>query len=143
MIDPPAVRRRSLLSLLALLPAGCAGAPGEPAGRRPARAAAAAPKPAARPAAAVAPLGATVQVVRRANLRRGPSTREPVLAVLPVGTRLQATGRVEAADWLRVRHGRVEGFVQADLVEPAATGAGADEAALPVEPAAAAGAAEP
>ena len=135
MTDLSALRRRSLLGLLALAPAACAGGPGvTAAARRPARTAA--PQPVARPAAAVAPLGATVQVVRRANLRRGPSTRDPVLAVLPVGTRLQATGRVEAADWLRVRHGRIEGFVQADLVEPAATGTGADEAVLPVEPAA-------
>ncbi|MCL6607190.1 MAG: SH3 domain-containing protein [Geminicoccaceae bacterium] len=95
-------------------------------------------RPAVPPPAApvkVQPLGATYRVARRAHLRRGPSTREPALAVLAVGTLVQAVGRVEGADWLEVRFGRSRGFVQADLLRPTATGAGGDEAALPAEPA--------
>lgn len=144
----------ALLALLALPPAACTSSTGEPAGAqawiRPSARPAAAPPPssrsaAARPAAArpaaplaVEALGATYRVTRRAKLRRGPSERDPVLAVLPVGTELQATGRV-ATGWLEVRHGRVQGFVSAGLVEPAATGGGGDSAELPAEPAAAAG----
>lgn len=141
MPEPSSPRRR-LLALLALLPAACATTGGSPPPepRRPARVST---RPAAAPRPAVEPLGATYRVVRRANLRRGPSTRDPVLAVLPVGAELQATGRVAVGEWLRVRHGRTEGFVRAALVEAATTGSGGDEAALPAEPAATAEEAAP
>ncbi|MDW8369359.1 MAG: hypothetical protein RMK81_03740 [Geminicoccaceae bacterium] len=81
------------------------------------------------------PLDASDRLVRRAELRCGSSTREPAVAVLPVGTSPQATGRVAGTDWLGVRSGRLRGCVQADLLQPADSGAGTDAAVLPVEPA--------
>lgn len=52
---------------------------------------------------------------KTANLRKGPSTSEEVMAKLPRGTTLTAVGM--RGEWLRVSHGDVLGWVHSSLVE--------------------------
>ncbi len=65
--------------------------------------------------------GSTVEVTARAlNVRRGPSTNDPIVATVQLGARFEVLGR--QGDWLRVRYSGGEAFIAAAYVKPASGG---------------------
>jgi uncharacterized protein YraI len=63
------------------------------------------------------------QVVTTANLRAGPSTFYPIVAVLGTGTPVQLFGCEEAFGWCDVQAGLNRGWVDAWLLQATAAGA--------------------
>lgn len=72
------------------------------------------------PAAAHADSVATVTSPDGVNVRSGPGTTFPVLAIAPFGTALTVTGDAAAGNWLPVNYGGVAGYVLGEYVSVAA-----------------------